>query len=153
MVLSIASLLVACNGRPVGEADTNDDDDGDPCEGAALEYADVCFFPHSVEAMGYEHPLELDGEPGHELVGLEDGKVSVHKWNGNGFDLVGDAETPPKVSSPLRVVSGEFDDEPGLDLIVSETGEWATVDPRADPTLDADTRKSLGNGIWLCQNC
>lgn len=130
MVLSGAFLLVACNGRPFGEAGTKGDvgnDDGDPCEGAALQYADVCFFPHSVELTGYEHPLELDGEPGHELVGLEDGKVSVRKWNGNGFDLVGDAETPPKVSSPLRVVSGEFDDEPGLDLIVSEKGEWATL--------------------------
>lgn len=147
MVLSGAFLLVACNGRPVGETDTKGDvGDGDPCEGAALEYANVCFFPHSVAAMGYEHPLELDGEPGHELVGLEDGKVSVHKWNGSGFDLVGDAETPPKVSSPLRVVSGEFDDEPGLDLIVSETGEWATLyhlDSAGRPTLVHTTSFSV----------
>ncbi|WP_052557926.1 hypothetical protein [Enhygromyxa salina] len=31
------------------------------------------------------------------------------------------------MSSPLRVVRGEFDDEPALDLIASKTGEWATL--------------------------
>ncbi|NJK31010.1 MAG: hypothetical protein HC927_00600 [Deltaproteobacteria bacterium] len=36
-------------------------DSGELCEGAALVFHGVCFRAHSVTAMGYEHPLELDG--------------------------------------------------------------------------------------------
>jgi hypothetical protein len=139
----LAFILVGCNGRPVAmetsddsnattsadSGDTGTDTSADTCEGAALEYHGVCFFPHSVEAMGHDHPLDLDGEPGHELVGVDDGKVSVHKWNGDGFDLVGEADLPGEVASPANtgVVAGEFDDEPGLDLIIAESGEWAAL--------------------------
>jgi hypothetical protein len=156
----LAFILVGCNGRPVAmetsddggtatnsdSGDTGTDTSADTCEGAALEYHGVCFFPHSVEAMGHDHPLDLDGEPGHELVGVDDGKVSVHKWNGDGFDLVGEADLPGEDEDAWslnpNVVAGEFDEAQGLDLVVSEQGEWAALyhlDGSGAPTLSGTT--------------
>ena len=128
------AVVLGCSGRPPLSTDDPPPINTDlavagSCDGAVLEYHDVCFHPHSVEAMGYEHPLDLDGEPGHELVGVDDGKVSVHKWNGDGFVLLGEADMPGKVDSSLNagVVAGEFDDVPGLDLVVAQGGEWVAL--------------------------
>jgi len=127
------AIVFGCNGRPVDSDDTppanTDHPIPGPCEGAALEYGDVCFYPYSVEVMRYDHPLDLDGELGHELVGVGDGKVSVHKWNGDGFVLLGEADLPGEVAASVNagVVAGEFDDVPGLDLVVAQSGEWVAL--------------------------
>lgn len=129
-----AAMLAGCTGRPAVDDSTTDsgthgtgaETSTGRCEGAALEYHGVCFFAHSVDPFDHDHPLDLDGVPGDELVGVNDGKVSVHRWNGAGFDLVGESDLPQVVPS-ASVVAGEFDDTPGLDLIVAEGGEWAAL--------------------------
>ncbi|NJK30895.1 MAG: hypothetical protein HC927_00020 [Deltaproteobacteria bacterium] len=133
-----ALLLLACNGRTA--SDDTPDSGSDPCEGAALEFHGVCFYAHSVEAMGYEHPLDLDGQPGHELVGLAEAKVSVHRFDGDGFTLVGEAALPGEASPGIRsaALTGEFDDVPGLDLVVISEGSWVALyhlDATGAPTL------------------
>ncbi|NJK31449.1 MAG: hypothetical protein HC927_02965 [Deltaproteobacteria bacterium] len=133
-------LVLGCNGRMADDDTSGADspDSGELCEGAALEFHGVCFRAYSVAAMGYEHPLDLDGQPGHELVGLDDAKVSVHRFEGGGFVLVGEAALPGEASSTADVLAGEFDDVPGLDLIVAEEGVWAALyhlDGAGAPTL------------------
>jgi hypothetical protein len=136
-------LLAACNGQPDTTTTQGDETSADPCEQPAFEYRDVCFIPHSVEAMGYDHPLELDGEPGHELVGVGDEHVTIYRFDGEGFALIGEAEAPPALDlMPDHVIAAELDEVPGLDLVVSERGEWAALyhlDQDAAPTLVGQT--------------
>jgi hypothetical protein len=117
-------LALGCNERPCS---TSADEGSLACDGAALEYHNVCFFPHSVGATGAEHPVDFDGQPGHELIGVEDQRVLIHKFDGDGFVLVGEAALPGETSSQAGVIVGELDDVPGLDLTVTEPGKWAAV--------------------------
>jgi hypothetical protein len=141
-------MLAGCNGPPGTTAGA--DSSKEACEGAALEYRGVCFHTHSVEAMGWEHPLELDGKPGHELVGISDERVTVHRFDGDGFfALVGKAAVPADSIGPADAITGEFDEISGLDLVVTASGQWAALyhlDDEGAPTLagqrlfDSNTR-------------
>ena len=154
MGLSAVLVVAGCGARggvDGEDAATKDGDAADTtppaCEVAALQYGDVCFYAYSVEGIGYDHPLDLDGDPGDELVAVEDGVVSIHKWNGDGFVTVGESELPGEVVASINagVVAGEFDDVPGLDLIVSESGEWAALyhlDAAGTPMFVASTAMS-----------
>jgi hypothetical protein len=127
-------VLAGCSGPPGADSNTQ------ACAGA-FEYRGVCFHAHAVEAMAYWHPLELDGEPGHELVDI-DQRIAVHRFDGEGFVLVGEADAPPTVSSFDDVIAGEFDELAGLDLVVSEYGKWAALyhlDERGGPALVGQT--------------
>jgi hypothetical protein len=133
-----------CKGQPDTMASTQGDETGaDACDQPVFEYRDVCFTAHSVEAMGYDHPLELDGEPGHELVGVGDERVTIYRFDGEGFVLLGEAEAAPTLDlMPDDVIAAELDDTPGLDLVVSERGEWAALyhlDEDAAPTRVGQT--------------
>jgi hypothetical protein len=144
-------LLAACKGQPDTMASTvGDETHGDPCEQPAFEYRDVCFAAYSVEAVGYDHPLELDGQPGHELVGVGDEHVTIYRYDGDDFVLLGEAEAPPAMDlMPDDVIAGELDEEPGLDLVVSERGEWAALyhlDEDGAPTLAGETMFGASSG-------
>ncbi len=127
------------------------DSSANPCEGAVFEYRDVCFHAHVVAPIGdwypAEYPFDVDGEPGDELVGANEDGVSVYRFDGEeGFVLVGAADTPSEASLSSGVVAGEFDEIPGLDLIVSERGQNAAFYHLEDgaPTLLGVTK--LGGG-------
>jgi hypothetical protein len=129
-------VLAGCNG-PAGTGSGTE-----ACAGV-FQYHGVCFHAHAVEPMGYRHPLQLDGEPGHELVSVAiNERVAVHRFDGKDFVLVGEAEAPATVIAFLDVIAGEFDELPGRDLVVSEHGEWAALyhlDEHGAPTLAGQT--------------
>lgn len=128
------------------ESESESETGEDVCPDAALVYGAVCFTPFPAPGNG-RWPLELDGEPGDELLMLEDDVVAVHKWNGSGFTKLGESPTPESEPNPsLYVAAGEFDDTPGQDLVVVASGEWVTLHHMAEGVPEAvDTTVLTGS--------
>jgi hypothetical protein len=151
-------VLAGCGGRTGSTTGAEAADSStEPCEGAVFEYRDVCFHSFSVEAVGrypFRYPFDLDGEPGHELIGVRDDQVKVYRFDGQGFVLAHEAETPPGVSEYPGIVAGEFDEIPGLDLIIAEAGKWAAfyhLDEDGAPTLVGQTALAGGSSVAMEQ--
>lgn len=133
-MLCTGVLLIACNGRPGAEStsqstetNTESEETGPgQCDGAALEYGSICYVPTQAANATFRHPVDLDGQPGDELIEFADGKLTVHKWMGESLEKAGDTDIPSAFPFP-RVVIGEFDEQPGLDLVVAEPGDWAIL--------------------------
>lgn len=152
--LAVVCILAACGARTgastssesseseanteEGEAESESESEsgGDLCPDAALVYGSVCFTPYP-EPGGGRFPAQLDDEPGDELITFDNDLLAVHKWTGDGFAKVGEAPTP--AISPTKgkyVAVGEFDAEPGRDVIAVNGGQWATLYHVSDGELE-----------------